>query len=61
MNALGGSKPRRLVPARAPRRQAIDSADTGEGPAGVKLPVLKGEETLDASLFNGSRVRPGDS
>lgn len=37
--------------------QAIDSADTGEGPAGVILPVLHGDEgDVDETLFYGSKV-----
>lgn len=37
--------------------QAIDGADTGEGPAGVMLPVLSGGgEAVDATLFNGTKV-----
>lgn len=37
--------------------KAIDSADTGEGPAGVMLPVLDGEEEeLDHHLYHGAKV-----
>lgn len=37
--------------------QAIDSADTGEGPDGVILPVLHGDEgDVDETLFYGTKV-----
>lgn len=37
--------------------QAIDSAVTGEGPAGVTLPVLDSEEQdLDRHLYHGTKV-----
>ena len=38
--------------------KAIDGADTGEGPAGVTLPVLKPEDQeLDRHLYHGGKVR----
>lgn len=40
-------------------KQAIESADTGEGPDGVKLPVFKGQkEDLDHHLYYGNNVSP---